>query len=591
MKRNPIGIALIISFIFLIVFSTNAFAAPDAQGRVDKVSFLAAFIIGLLYYLAQSPWLANLSFTVFYRPLIAGTLVGIVLGQPAQGVAIGATINVFYLGFISAGGSLPGDPSLAGYLGTALVIGSHLNPGAALALAAPVGLLGNFAWSIKMSFCSRIPAIADKLAEKGDIWGVARTDYLYSQPFLFLLYGVPAMILLYLGVPLVSAGVQWIQINAAWVIQGMIVASGMLTALGIAINLKILLQKDVWPFFFISFIIASMAEGNVNFFMFAIIGVAFAYLFVFYGHYENNDQPATFENVTRKSPGLLSRWDVFASYWRWLFFSHSTYNWERLQGLGFAHSMAPIIRKLYKKQEDIRAALKRHLVFFNTEPDFGGIIHGTIIAMEEDRAAGAEISDDDINKVKTSLMGPLAGIGDSIIQGIIVPVFLIIGIGIATDGKMGMSQGNMLGPIFYLVTFAAFLWTFTWWIYNLGYRKGQSAAVEILSSKMLNRIIEGVPIVGSFLMGLLAANFVKVSTPVVFSIGGTNFAIQSIVNQIMPNILSLLLILLIWFLITKRNAKPTLILFGIIVIGILGAIPLFWGIDPVGQVVRVGLLG
>ncbi|MEN6524096.1 MAG: PTS system mannose/fructose/sorbose family transporter subunit IID, partial [Anaerolineaceae bacterium] len=105
------------------------------------------------------------------------------------------------------------------------------------------------------------------------------------------------------------------------------------------------------------------------------------------------------------------------------------------------------------------------------------------------------------------------------------------------------------------------------------------------------RIIEGVPIVGNFLMGLLAANFVKVSTPVVFSIGGTNFAIQSIVNQIMPNILSLLLILLIWFLITKRNAKPTLILFGIIVIGILGAIPLFWGIDPVGQVVRVGLLG
>ena len=85
-----------------------------------------AIIIGLMYYASMSPWFANLGFSVLYRPLIAGTLVGIVMGRPAEGIAIGANINVLYLGWISAGGSLPGDPGLAGYLGTALVLGGGL---------------------------------------------------------------------------------------------------------------------------------------------------------------------------------------------------------------------------------------------------------------------------------------------------------------------------------------------------------------------------------------------------------------------------------------------------------------------------------
>ncbi|TME10391.1 MAG: PTS system mannose/fructose/sorbose family transporter subunit IID, partial [Chloroflexi bacterium] len=115
----------------------------------------------------------------------------------------------------------------------------------------------------------------------------------------------------------------------------------------------------------------------------------------------------------------LSRSDVQRSFWLWTFFSHSNYNYERLQGTAFAQAMAPIIRKLYKDPEDIKAALKRHLVFFNTEPNVGGVIHGAVIAMEEQRANGAPIDDDDINGVKSGLMGPLAGIGDSISQGTI----------------------------------------------------------------------------------------------------------------------------------------------------------------------------
>ena len=99
------------------------------------------------------------------------------------------------------------------------------------------------------------------------------------------------------------------------------------------------------------------------------------------------------QSVPEKGP--ITRNDVFQSFLRWLFFSHANYNWERYQGTGFAHAMAPIIKKLYKDPEDIKAALKRHLVFFNTEPDTGGVIHGMVIAMEEKRAMGVADIDDE----------------------------------------------------------------------------------------------------------------------------------------------------------------------------------------------------
>src|SRR5207247_7386151 len=87
----------------------------------------------------------------------------------------------------------------------------------------------------------------------------------------------------------------------------------------------------------------------------------------------------------------LERSDVQRAFWLWTFFSHANYNYERLQGTAFAQAMTPIIRKLYKDPEEIKAALMRHLVFFNTEPNVGGIIHCTVIAMEQQRAKGADI--------------------------------------------------------------------------------------------------------------------------------------------------------------------------------------------------------
>jgi PTS system mannose-specific IID component len=581
---------MIISIVLMVASFAVANAAPAVQEEDTRLTLLQALIVGVLYYLAMSPWFANLGFTVLYRPLVAGMLVGIVMGRVGEGVAIGANINVLYLGWISAGGSLPGDPGLAGYLGTALVLGAGLDIDAALALAAPLGLLGGLTWSLRMSVCSIIPHWADRFAEEGNIKAVARSNYIYSQPFLFLIYAVPVMLAAYLGSQAVASALNWIAANAIWVMNGLFAASGMLSALGIALNLKFLLRGNVWPYFFVGFLITSMMGGDVNLLVLAIIAACVAYVHVLF----TEGIPTGGEEAAegREAPGLLTRQDVFRAWVRWLCFSHSTYNWERMQGMGFVHSMTPVIEKLYTKKEDISAALKRHLVFFNTQPDIGGVIHGAVIAMEEERAAGAEITDDAINAVKTGLMGPMAGIGDTVQQGIMIPITLAIGMSIATGGAVGTATtGNILGPLFYIVSMAALIWGIGWLMWWQGYQQGRTAVTNFLKSGTLNRVIVGAGVLGNFIMGALVVSFVSVGTPLAFQIGGTAFYLQGIFDSFMLNLLPLALVLLLWWLLAKKNVSPTLLMVIIIAVGVLGSIPIWPGLNEAGEAIRVGLIG
>jgi len=589
--KKQIGIAMAVSMLLMVASVVVVKAAPVAQEEPMRMNLVMAIIIGILYYFSMSPWFANLGFTVLYRPLVAGALVGIVMGRPGEGIAIGANINVLYLGWISAGGSLPGDPGLAGYLGTALALGGGLGVDAALAVAAPLGLLGGLTWSLRMSACSIIPHWADKFAEEGDVDKAARSNYIYSQPFLLLIYALPVTLAAYLGSAAVASALNWIAMNnLLWIMGGLFAASGMLSALGIALNLKFLFQGNVWPYFFVGFLVTSMASGSANLLVMAIIGACLAYVHVLFT--EGFGSKGAVEGAEeRKAPGLLTQNDVFQSFVRWLCFSHSTYNWERMQGMGFMHSMTPIIKKLYKSKEDISAALKRHMVFFNTQPDMGGVIHGIVIAMEEERAAGADISDDAINAVKTGLMGPMAGIGDTLQQGILIPIALSIGISIALGGNIAQAtSGSILGPLVFVVLMAAGIWGGGWFIWWQGYKQGRAAVTNILRSGTLNRVITGAGVLGNFIMGALVVQFVSLSTSVAFMIGGTPFQLQPIIDSFMPNLLPLLLVLLLWWLITKKNVSPTTIMIVIILVGVLGSYPLWPGLNTeTGEAIKVGL--
>jgi len=295
------------------------------------------------------------------------------------------------------------------------------------------------------------------------------------------------------------------------------------------------------------------------------------------------DQTVT---TTPAEPAVsLTRADVQRSFWLWTFFSHANYNYERLQGTAFAHAMTPIIRKLYKTPDEITAALRRHLVFFNTEPNVGGVIHGAVIAMEEQRANGADIDDETINGVKSGLMGPLAGVGDTIDQGTITPILLSIGIGLAAGPTAAFGDGNPIGAILYLVAEVAVMTSLAYFFWFQGYDRGREGVTALLRSGALDRLVVGAGALGNLVLGALAFQFVHVYVTLTLIVGDGHFELNELLGQIMPGLLPLLFTLMTWWLLTRRRVSAIWLLVAYLVIAMVGAFPFFAGsaVDPTTQ--------
>lgn len=267
------------------VLASLFLAAPTlaADGSSPTAGILQAALVGLGYYLSNSPWIfGNGGFFGLYRPLVAGLIVGIIFGDPVKGAEIGASINLLYIGFISAGGSIPADPSVAGWVGTALAMAGGLDAQAAIALGVAVGLLGTIIFFTRMSVDAVFAHWADARAEVGDVAGVARMNWLPPQVFLFLISFIPATVAVYAGASVVGDWITWLNTNAPWVLRGFEIAGYLLPALGIAMNMRFIFRGTVAAYFFVGYLVSVASAGGVGIVMLAVIGVALAVLHVAY---------------------------------------------------------------------------------------------------------------------------------------------------------------------------------------------------------------------------------------------------------------------------------------------------------------------
>lgn len=259
----------------------------------------------------------------------------------------------------------------------------------------------------------------------------------------------------------------------------------------------------------------------------------------------------------------LNKRDLFNYYFRWLGWSHQAYNYERLEAMGLTWALIPLIKKLYDNKEDQIEALKRHMVFFNTEPFHIGIaIPGIVAALEEQKAAGAEISDDDINAVKIGLMGPLAGIGDSWFQGLVFPILWSLSAGMAIEG-------SFLGPVLWVIIWYAQMIGIGWNVFMMGYRQGKSAVANILGSARFKNAMNAMAIVGLMVVGALGAQSVTAALNISFTVGQTPVDIQSFLNSIVPGLIPLAAIWGVYELI-RRKVNPLIVVLSIFVVGIVG---------------------
>ncbi len=256
--------------------------------------------------------------------------------------------------------------------------------------------------------------------------------------------------------------------------------------------------------------------------------------------------------------GVFIRSNLFQGSW----------NFERMQALGFCFSMVPAIKRLYPENNDARRqAIKRHLEFFNTHPYVAAPVLGVTLAMEEQRANGAEIDDGAINGIKVGLMGPLAGVGDPIFWGTVRPVFAALGAGIAMSG-------SLLGPLLFFILFNVVRLATRYYGVAYGYRKGVDI-VQDMGGGFLQKLTEGASILGLFVMGALVNKWTHVNIPLVVSTitgqdGQTRVTtVQTILDQLMPGLVPLLLTFAcMWLLRKKVNALWIIVDF--FVIGIVG---------------------
>ena len=227
--------------------------------------------------------------------------------------------------------------------------------------------------------------------------------------------------------------------------------------------------------------------------------------------------------------------------------------------------MLPVIEELYGGDDkEVKEALARQSTFYNTEPQLGAIVNGIVVGLEEKRANGEAVDEEVINGIKVGMMGPVAGIGDSMIPGMLIPILLSIGMGLAQGG-------NVLGPIFYIVVYNAIIITGSYFLFMKGYKLGTDA-VNLLIDERAEKMKEAFAILGVFVTGGIAASYMNVTTKLGYKNGSVDINVQSILDGIFPKLIPLLIVLLTYYLMTKKKLSAVKVMLVLLVIAIVGVL-------------------
>ncbi|WP_392552399.1 PTS system mannose/fructose/sorbose family transporter subunit IID [Orbus wheelerorum] len=264
-------------------------------------------------------------------------------------------------------------------------------------------------------------------------------------------------------------------------------------------------------------------------------------------------------------PESISKKDITIAWLRWYYANEIPHSFDRYLAASLMWGLMPILKKLYKKKSDLAEAYQRHLLFFNTQLTWGGgTISGIMASLESIRASevhqekSISIDDDLIYNTKAGLMGALAGIGDAIDSGTVQYIFIAIALPWA-------QQGLAIGALFPFIAFVLYQLFVGYYFAQLGFRLGRNAATEVVGNKM-QMIIEGLSILGLFMMGILAASYIKVSSILKFNLSGKDFIVQEILDKILPGFLPLLVVMGLYYYFAKKGLKVTRALVGLTII-------------------------
>lgn len=230
---------------------------------------------------------------------------------------------------------------------------------------------------------------------------------------------------------------------------------------------------------------------------------------------------------------------------------------------GFCYSMMPFINHFYKGDENRKKeALGRSMSYFNTTIPCATFIMGLVASMEKKNSEQQDFDASSINAVKSSLMGPLAGIGDSIFWGVLRVIAAGIAIGLG-------ASGNVLAPVVFLLLFNVPSFLIKYYGTFLGYKLGSEYIQKVYASGLMNILTKAAGIIGLMMVGGMTASMVTFRSTFELSMKGESVLnLQSMLDSIFVGLVPLGLTLLCYYLLKKKNISITVLILGVIALSI-----------------------
>ena len=270
---------------------------------------------------------------------------------------------------------------------------------------------------------------------------------------------------------------------------------------------------------------------------------------------------------TYKMEKKLSKKALMKSFHNWYYGHLTCFSQEHMQTFGYLCAMLPLVEELYDDEDQKAEAMNTYTAFFNTEPQLGTVVVGITAGLEEARANGEEgVDEETINGLRAGLMGPVAGIGDSLVVGTVIPILLGIALGMSTGG-------SPLGVIFYIIAWNLFAYFGMRFLYFKGYQLG-GKAVEFLVGPQGEAIRDSVTILGGMVIGAVAATWVSVKTAFkLFNEAGEAYLVlQDKFDEVLPGSLTAAFVMLCWFLMARKKMSPVKVMLILVVVALVGVL-------------------
>lgn len=202
--------------------------------------------------------------------------------------------------------------------------------------------------------------------------------------------------------------------------------------------------------------------------------------------------------------------------------------------------------------------------YFLTNDITSAIPVGISAAMEEENANNDDFDGSIVTDIKTALMGPLAGLGDSLLNGTARPILASLAISFIQSGL------GWFGPLFFVLGMCVVSLGTRYVGVFQGYSQGIKLLDTIQNSGLIDKITDLASLAAFMIVGGFIPALVVITTPISIGSGESVLVLQDTLDSLMPGFLGLMYTLLMYILITKKKISATILIFSTMIIGVAG---------------------